>query len=329
MITSEHIITLQNIRGMGPVKIGQICEKINGSSVSSLDLETLFDIVEEMAKSGELSRTVPPEFDDFKKAEEAARRILSTNERLGIGTVSRYDSAFPRNLLCTVSEEGKPAVPVLLYYRGDLSVTERPALAVIGTREPTPDGERAGRYYAEAFASVGVNIVSGLALGCDTAGHRGALAAGGVTTAFLAHGLDTVYPSENAGLADEIVEKGGLLMSEYPVGTRVNRYNLVARDRLQAGLSDATLVVQTGVRGGTMHAVRATKAAGKPLFVADYRTSQGEKEAGNRMLKAEGATGLRASAEDIRADRDRYVNMIRPTAKYPETTEHCLPFNFD
>ena len=211
----------------------------------------------------------------------------------------------------TVDESGKPSVPSLLFYKGDLSVADRPGLAVIGTRNPTDEGVAAGEYYARAFASVGVNIVSGLALGCDAAGHRGALSAGGATTAFVANGLDSVYPPENTKLARDIVEGGGLLMSEYILGTPASRYNLIARDRLQAGLSCAVLVIQTTVKGGTMHAVRAAQAVGKPVFVVDFKEDLGDVIAGNLFLKKNGgATGLRETSEQIRANKEKYLKMF-------------------
>lgn len=309
-ISTELIVTLQLIKGLGPAKLNAICESADGIGGDPLSLEDLFDMIGEMAEKKRLPRFTMPEFDDFRDANRKARNIMSRSRDMGIGVVSRYDEEFPKNLLGTVTEEGKPSVPTVLYYRGDLSAARKPALAVIGTREPTEAGRTAGKYYAKAFAKIGVNIVSGLALGCDTAGHRGALDAGGTTTAFLAHGLDSVYPQENEALAKEIVSKGGLLMSEYPIGTQVNRYNLVARDRLQAGLSDATLVVQTGEKGGTMHAVRATIAAGKPVFVIDYSADQGEKTAGNAMLKRQGAKGLRVSSDEIVGNPEKYTRMI-------------------
>ena len=152
---------------------------------------------------------------------------------------------------------------------------------------------------------MGYNIVSGLALGCDSAGHRGALKyQDGKTTAFLAHGLDTVYPPENERLAEEIVERGGLLMSEYPVGDTVNRYFLVARDRLQAALSAATIVIQTGLHGGTNHAANTTLISGKPLFCVKYGNESlmhSEKVEGNIALVSKGAQFITSSD---------YVNLI-------------------
>jgi DNA processing protein len=88
-------------------------------------------------------------------------------------------------------------------------------------------------------------LISGLALGCDSAAHKSALSANGLTTAFLAQGLDKIYPSENKSLAKSIIEKGGLLISEYPIGEKISTGKLIERDRLQAALAQATIVIQS------------------------------------------------------------------------------------
>jgi DNA processing protein len=211
-----------------------------------------------------------------------------------------YDEEFPQNLRNTINEEGKLDPPLLLWYRGDLSVLSTTGLAVIGTREPTKVGAAGGEYLAGEFAKRGLNIISGLAIGCDTCGHKGALKVGGKTTAILANGLDhdSIYPEDNQDLAEEIVNSGGLLLSEYRIGTTVNRYNLVARDRLQAGLASATLVIQTGVKGGTMHAANATLMANKDLFVMQFKdevTNNHEKCLGNAYLIKKGAKYIKGS----------------------------------
>ena len=227
-------------------------------------------------------------------------------EEEGIGIITYYDSLYPEILRNCKNEQGKLDPPLVLYYRGDIKILEIPGIAVIGTREPTPNGIKAGEFFAFEFAKRGFNIISGLAMGCDTTGHKGALAARGLTTAFLANGLDwdSIYPKENLALAQDIVAKGGLLLSEYPVGQSCGRYGLVARDRLQAGLARATVVVQTGVKGGTMHAVNATIASGKPLFAVVYRDSADsshEKVQGNLMLvQDKGAYPLKSTGiEDV------------------------------
>ena len=153
-----------------------------------------------------------------------------------------------------------------------------------------------------------------MALGCDTVGHQGALNVGGKTIAFLAHGLDTVYPPENEALAQQIIDNGGLLLSEYPVDIGVNRYNLVARDRLQASMALATLVIQTGVQGGTMHAANTTLQYPKPLYVIKFKNNdenEHEKSLGNALLVEKGAKYISGS-DDINEIADSIMKYQKP-----------------
>ena len=306
-LSNEFIITLLSIKGVGPAKINKIHNASEGNNIFSLeDLHAL--------TLDTIGSKTPPTYDDMVLANLEAKQIITKSKEFGIGIVSKFDSEFPKELFTTVNENGNSAVPLILYYKGNLSITSKPALAIIGTRDPTPEGVHAAKHFAGAFASIGVNIVSGLALGCDSAGHRGALDAGGATTAFLANGLDSIYPKENEKLAEEIVNKGGLLLSEYPIGTGTTKYNLVARDRLQAGLANATLVIQTGIKGGTMHAVKATLLSKKPLLVIDYAKDLGDKISGNIYLKKKengGATGLSYISKDsFIANKQRYLGML-------------------
>ena len=229
--------------------------------------------------------------DEIRNALETAKYIIDKSEENGIRLVTYYDDNFPEQLR-DIRSNGKNAAPLTLWYKGSLNAVNLPGIAIIGTREPTPEGIKAGHYFGKAFAEAGFNVVSGLAYGCDKSGHEGALMAkNGVTTAFLAHGLDSVYPSEHKNLADEIVERGGLLMSEYAIGTRGIANFFIERDRLQSGLSEACLVIQTGITGGTLHAVRATVENGKPLYAVRYSRPElmsQEKVAGNSMLINQG-----------------------------------------
>lgn len=324
-ISHEFILTLQQLRGFGPKKIEQIAAAISESHFKTMGLGELYDLLEELHRAGRLKGlSAFPEFDQVEHASHVAGMIMRRSEEQGIKMVSRYDSDFPANLLNTVNEKGKPDIPTLLFYKGDLSITKKPAVAIIGTREPSPQGTLAGEKLGEYFSAHGFNVVSGLALGCDSAGHRGALkSTEGATTAFLAHGLDSVYPPENTSLAEEIVDKGGLLMSEYAIGEHVNRNFLVNRDRLQAALADATIVIQTGIKGGTMHAVNATLAAGKRVYAVEYKVCIPEgRDAGNKWLVSEGM------AKTIRSDNQEDVlNAIlkstsRPAADSKNAGQH-------
>ena len=295
-LTKEQILTLTFLKGIGPKKILSIGTTINDRELHVDSYEGLHEVMKGM-KDKKIQNV---SLDDLNAAYRDARKTIEYSESKGIGLLGYYDEEFPQNLRNTINEEGKLDPPLLLWYRGDLSVLSTTGLAVIGTREPTKVGVAGGEYLAGEFAKRGLNIISGLAIGCDTCGHKGALKVGGKTTAILANGLDhdSIYPEENQDLAEEIVNSGGLLLSEYRIGTTVNRYNLVARDRLQAGLASATLVIQTGVKGGTMHAANATLMANKDLFVMlfkDEGTNNHEKCLGNAYLIKKGAKYIKGS----------------------------------
>ena len=295
ILNKEQILTLSclkevGVKGVGPRKILAIGSAIDNRNLKIESYEDLAKLMSGMKEKAINKVTL----DNLNEAYQVAQRIIEASSQANIELVGYYDDEFPDVLRKTVNEDGKLDPPLLLWYRGDFSITQLPGFAVIGTREATPEGVAGGTYLSSEFAKRGFNIVSGLAVGCDTCGHKGALNVGGKTTAILANGLDhnSIYPPENQELAEEIVQNGGLLISEYRIGTPANRYNLVARDRLQSGLSLATLVVQTGEQGGTMHAATATLEAGKPLytiFFKDEDIRQHEKCLGNAFLVKQGA----------------------------------------
>lgn len=300
-LTTLQVLTLQYLEGVGKKSILKVGNYINdsGKTISCWeDFIPILDLLKVKVKNDKKPGKIPVEVRHLQRAETLAKRIIEESERQDIGIISYYEDDFPQSLRDTINEDGKEDPPILLYYKGDLSITKMPSIAIIGTREITPGGEKAGNYLTKEFVKRGFCIVSGLAVGCDTCAHKSTLESNGKTIAFLAHGLDSVYPPENKELADRIVEKGGLLVSEYPIGMTVNRYNLVARDRLQAAMGKATLVIQTGVVGGTMHAANTTLKANKPLYTvyfSDTETQNHEKTKGNQYLVEHGAKYIKGS----------------------------------
>lgn len=217
---------------------------------------------------------------------EQAADDVERAARLGVEVVSAFDPRFPQRL----SEI--PSGPLLLWVRGSLQATMVPELvAVVGTRQPSVFGQTAATALTEACASEGFGVVSGLALGVDTLGHQGALAAGVPTIAFLGCGLDAVYPRSNRELAEQIVESGGAVVSEQPFGEPASPRNLIARNRLQSGLSAVTIVVQTDIKGGTMHTARFAAEQGRPVFCPQPRGSH-PKNAGIKVLLEQPASKL-------------------------------------
>ncbi len=303
-LSKEQILTLTclkevGVMGLGPKKILTIGSIVIEKDMSILSYKELADLMQSMKEKAIHKVTLS----NLIEANQIANKIIEASYLAEIGFVGYYDEDFPEKRRKTINEEGKSEPPLLLWYRGDLSITNMPGLAVIGTREATQEGMEGGEYISGEFAKRGFNIVSGLAIGCDTSGHVGALKVGGKTTAILANGLDdkSIYPAENLDLAKNILKYGGLLLSEYRIGTTVNKYSLVSRDRLQSGLSVATLVIQTGETGGTMHAANATFQSGKPLYTMlfkDEKVNQNEKCRGNALLVKKGAKYIKGN-DDI------------------------------
>jgi DNA processing protein len=155
--------------------------------------------------------------------------------------------------------------PIALYVDGDAEVLSDPQLAIVGSRNPTPAGSDTAFQLAESLAACGLGITSGLAEGIDSAAHRGALAAQGITLAVLGSGVDIVYPQKNRALSEEIRCQGALI-SEFPLGTPPRRENFPQRNRIIATLSLGTLVVEAARRSGSLITARLAADHNRELF---------------------------------------------------------------
>lgn len=170
------------------------------------------------------------------------------------------DPRYPALLLET------PDPPLVLFVHGTIeALAPSAALAVVGSRNPTPQGADHARRFSQALAEAGIAVVSGLALGIDGQAHEGALAAGGLTVAFVATGLDRVYPSRHRDLAHRIAEQGALV-SEHPLGTPPMAPHFPQRNRLIAGLSQGTLVVEAALQSGSLITARLATEMGREVF---------------------------------------------------------------
>ncbi len=195
------------------------------------------------------------------KAFERARARVEECANADIELLSFFDERYPNRL----RELSDP--PPLLYVRGDADLLAGEKLvAVVGTRDPTAAGVAAAEALTAVLAEDDWSIVSGLARGIDTVAHRAAVERRTPTIAVLGGGLDRIYPAENKGLAARILDTGGALISEQPCDEPPRPHHLVARDRLQSGLSVAVVVAQTGLSGGTMHTARFAASQGRALF---------------------------------------------------------------
>lgn len=216
--------------------------------------------------------------EELRSYRAEAEAELETCSKAGIALLPFYDCAYPQGL-----NDLKRARPLVLYLRGDRTcLVQSPRLAIVGTRQPSPEGyAQAYRLAHEATEREEV-ILSGLARGCDEAAHRGALDAQGKTIAVVATGLDRVHPEGHEALQARILDQGGLVISEYPLGASLEPYRLVQRNRLQAALADSLLVIECGEVSGTMHTVRFAERMHRPIYTLP---SQGlASQQGNALL---------------------------------------------
>ena len=308
-LSTERIIKLLQVKGIGRAKVLRLSEMVDFTPTSDQELAKL--LMENLS-----ALKVPfIQFNDVLSAFQKGEELLEKSFNLGIRTISYFDSNYPPLL------KNIPTAPLILNVRGNLSsILDFPTVAIVGTRKPSNYGKTIGERVGYLVAQNNISVVSGLAIGCDTAAHIGCLKAGGKTIAVLAHGLDMIYPKENSGLAEKIVETGGCLISEYMIKTRALSNFFIERDRIQAGLSKATIVIETDIKGGTMHTVNYTLDYNRILAAFHHPTEkQNEKSKGNEMLIAENKAISLQTKEDIESLIETINPSLKKSSSFPST----------
>ena len=181
-------------------------------------------------------------------------------EKLDIKTISFFEKTYPP-LLKQIS-----SAPMLLYLKGNTDLLKEKSLAVVGTRTPSSYGRAVVEDLVIKLAETGLVIVSGLAQGIDALAHMATLKANGKTIAVLGCGVDQIYPLMNIPIAKEILEKNGLILSEYPIGTSALKQNFPARNRIIAGLSLGTLVIESKINGGALITAQQALESNRDVF---------------------------------------------------------------
>jgi DNA processing protein len=194
-----------------------------------------------------------------QEVRDAVARALDWAAAPGHAIVTLADDTYPRALLETADP------PALLYVTGRTELLRAPALAIVGSRNATAQGERNAESFARVLSETGLTIVSGLAVGIDAAAHRGGLAGPGSTIAVLGTGIDVFYPRRNAELAAQIASRG-LLVSEFALGTPPLAHNFPRRNRLISGLARGCLVVEAAVASGSLITARSAADQGREVF---------------------------------------------------------------
>jgi DNA processing protein len=225
------------------------------------------------------------------KARQAAEQEWQQICDGGCGLMTFADADYPERL----REIFDP--PAVLWVRGDRALLSRPAIAVVGTRSPSPYGTGMSEMLSRDLAAHRMVILSGMARGVDTAAHKGALSAGGRTVAVWGTGLDVVYPKENKRLAEDIVLSGGTIVSEQPMGTFPAPQNFPLRNRIISGMSVGVLVVEAGEQSGTRVTARCALEQNRDVYAVPGNVTSRNAWGPNTLIK-QGAK-LVATWEDV------------------------------
>lgn len=308
-LSSMQLIALMNIPRIGKKTAAKLSQ--NFESVPSND-----EFIERLSSKDRVIKNQITK-DNLISGLSHAKEVLEKSESLGIKSLNIYDEKYPNCLRYAFSENGQTGItPPVIFFKGNIELLEKDCLLIIGSRNCKEYAKKAALYLSENFATRNFTIVSGLAKGCDTAVHEGAIKTG-KTIAVVGNGLDIVYPKENKELATKILETGGLIFSEYELGTPASKYTLVARDLLQTAVSNAVIVVQTAENGGSMHAAVTAFNSGKKVYTvqfSDKSFNNSDECSGNNILVSKyGASYIKATAD--KKEMNTYLDIIAKQIK--------------
>jgi len=278
----EYWLALSMLRGMERLSVVTLLERFNGpEEIFSSDEKALEGFSVPFARSVRA-------FDAWDRVEKERELAHKDGARIVTFEDSEYPSALKRIY----------DPPCLLYMKGAQYRDGFPAVGVVGTRHPTHYGLKMAETLGTELGYMGATVVSGMARGCDTAAHKGALSAGGATVAVLGTGVDIVYPGESRKLYDEIAEKG-LLITEYLMSTPPLPHNFPRRNRIISGLSMGVVVVEAPLRSGSLMTARLALEQGREVFAVPGQVTSYRSTGTNKLIK-DGAM-LVESASDVAA----------------------------
>jgi DNA processing protein len=283
----EPLLRLALVPGVGPTRLAQLVERFGSAErVLAGDLSTLRAVPGIGAELARRIRTA-----NGREALAATRRAIARLDSLGAHVLPRADATYPAPFHKVVEP------PYLLFFAGDPGILAGSSIAIVGTRSPTAYGRDAGQRLSRDLALAGFTIVSGMARGVDTAAHLGALDAPGRTVGVLGHGIEQVYPPENARLFER-VRVGGALITEFLPGETPKPGNFPRRNRLITALAEAVLVVEMGHRSGAQHTVNYALEQGREVMAVPGPIGSPASEGTNQLIK-DGARMVTSAADVI------------------------------
>ena len=280
-----HRLSLTLVPHIGDVQAKILVQQFgDAKSIFSAPLALL----EKLEGIGEVRARSIKSFREFNLAEEEAHFI----EKHKIQVLFLTDEKYPKRLLNCYDS------PTVLFYRGDAEFNTSKVLAIVGTRSNTEYGRQFTEKLVEDLAGENILIISGLAFGIDAIAHKAAVKNRLCTVGVVGHSLDKIYPPDNAPLAREMIREGGGILSEFFSGTKPDKHNFPLRNRIVAGLSDATIVVETTIKGGSMITAKMADAYNRDVFAVPGKTTDKYSSGCNHLIKHNKAM-LLSDAEEL------------------------------
>jgi DNA processing protein len=291
----DAYLVLNALPNIGPITLNRILDEVGGDARNVFNTPSAR--LEQIKGVGPAISSTIAKWRDFFDLDREKERM----EQSRAVFLTTRDQEYPRLL----KEIHDP--PIGLYRKGDYDFSQ-PCVAVVGSRRTTLYGQSVAKKLGADLARAGFCVVSGLARGIDTAAHEGALSVGGKTAAVVGCGIDIIYPPENLALYRQI-EEAGAIVSEFPFGRRADRQSFPMRNRVVAGICDATIVVETDVNGGSMITARFAGEQGRLLFAVPGRIDQPTSQGCHQLIR-DGAI-LLTSVDDLLQELN-YLDGLRP-----------------
>lgn len=278
-------LSLTLIPNIGPVQAKILLQQYNVKDIFKAKRTEL----EKLEGIGTIRAESIKSFSDFSKAEGEIVFI----EKYKLRPVFISDKDYPKRLLNCYDS------PTLLYYKGEADLNSNKIIAIIGTRSHTEYGKQIAETLIEELREQNILVISGLAHGIDAIAHKAAIKNNLLTVGILAHGLDQVYPAQHTGLAKEMLKSGGGLLTEFRSKTKPDKHNFPSRNRIVAGMSDCTIVVETGVKGGSMITAELANNYNKDVFAFPGKVTDTKSAGCNYLIKNNKAVLLTDAQELI------------------------------
>ena len=303
----RELLLLAHVPGIGPARLRALVSHFGDPrAVLEASAQSLTRVhgIDRTSAQAVVSTARSPAFSAHEREVTAQ---LSKLSKAGGRIVTFWDADYPENLKRIYDP------PPYLWVLGAFSPRDASGIAVVGTRTPTPYGIQVAERMSAGLASLGLPVISGLARGIDTAAHRAAVRVGGRTVAVIGSGIDVIYPPENRGLAQSILQEGAVI-SEFEMGAKPDAANFPRRNRLVSGIALGVLVIETGPGGGAMITAHLALDQGREVFAIPSPVRQ-EVRSGTNTLIREGKALLVESVDDIIAELAPRLGGVVPSDK--------------